>query len=409
MSGRTAMSGKTAMSKKTAMSERTAMSEDTAMSERTAMSEDTAMSERTAADDNVMSDAALIISRAFVLDCWHVYPTRNLIQYRGAGCEERQLEPRLMRLLCLLAASADAVVARDDIISVLWPRVVVNENSLTRAVSDLRHALTPAGVKRTSLIQTIPKRGYRLTQAPADLNTLRRPAQTAKVRELDHGQTLATKSRVTATRRWIERWTPSIAACFILALALVLRVSDSEPSSSLVAKLPVDSSLATGDGTTIYDRFAGSTGLPPAKTRLNAETLTTSLLEESQARHHITPLGTAPFHGFAMPAPSMLTPDGQLLAFVDYHDGISSLNLRPTLTGADPWVAFTTDERIFDLQWSPLDAGILMSVSQTAAGKEQSSYLRLMLLDLETLTMHELYRRELPAEPVWARDTGSLT
>jgi hypothetical protein len=262
------------------------------------------------------------------------------------------------------------------------------------------------------LIQTIPKRGYRLTQAPADLNTLRRPAQTAKVRELDHGQTLATKSRVTATRRWIERWTPSIAACFILALALGLRVSDREQNNALIAQLPVAESLATRGNASpqpIYDRLAGSTGLPPAKTRLNAETLTTSLLEESQARHHITPLGTAPFHGFAMPAPSMLTPDGQLLAFVDYHDGISSLNLRPTLTGADPWVAFTTDERIFHLQWSPLDAGILMSVGQTAAGKEQSSYLRLMLLDLETLTMHELYRRELPAEPIWARDTGNLT
>ncbi len=104
----------------------------------------------------------------------------------------------------------------------------------------------------------------------------------------------------------------------------------------------------------------------------------------------------------------MLTPDGQLLADVDYRDGISSLNLRPAMTEAEPWVAFTTDERIFRLQWSPLDAGILLTVGQTADNKERASYLRLMLLDLETLAVHELYRRDLPID-AWPNAIGNLT
>lgn len=105
----------------------------------------------------------------------------------------------------------------------------------------------------------------------------------------------------------------------------------------------------------------------------------------------------------------MLTPDGQLLAYVNYRDGIASLNLRPVMANAEPWVAFTTDERIFRLQWSPLDAGILLTVGQTEDNADRASYLRLMLLDLETLTVQELYRRELPEEQAWTQNIGNLT
>lgn len=373
------------------------------------------MSERTAFFDNRQPDGAgsvsfatLLSSHTFVLDVWQVYPTRNLIQHRQRHNDSRPLEPRLMRLLCLLAASADAVVTRDDIINTLWPRVVVNENSLTRAISDLRRVLTSDGDNRTALIQTIPKRGYRLTQAPEAIDT--------------SCPTQQTLSPATPGTPWLTRWTPSIAACFILALALLTRVSNEDVSMPVVAQQPT-----TGIGTTQHPRSLVDRVIDNAEqfatVNGEAERLPASLSGDDPA-FPMTKLGYAA--DTALPAwrvarsmdgdqthammhgQSMLTPDGQLLAYVDYRDGIASLNLRPAMTEAEPWVAFTTDERILHLQWSPLDAGILMTVGHTAENKERASYLRLMLLDLETLTVQELYRRDLPAEG-WSGDIGNLT
>lgn len=366
-----------------------------------------------------LSYPALLGSHVFELDCWLVYPTRNLIQHRSDAGDSRQLEPRLMRLLCLLAASADAVVAREDMINVLWPRVVVNENSLTRAVSDLRRTLTPAGEKRSALIQTIPKRGYRLTQAPA-LVTL--PAHPLAIASPGSGKTSA--------GHWIKRWTPAIAASFMLALALAVSISDDGQRDLLVAQLPttMQTPSVTPDRDrrqpgSLYDRVLGSA------TAQEADTLPASLARDDEISFPITRLGGAPaWQGNPATLPalikpgtsenaevierqgqSMLTPDGQLLAYVNYRDGIASLNLRPIMADAEPWVAFTTDERIFHLQWSPLDAGILLTVGQTEDNPDRASYLRLMLLDLETLTVQELYRRELPEEQAWTQNIGNLT
>lgn len=361
-------------------------------------------------DNGSLSYPALMDSHVFVLDCWYVYPTRNLIQHRDDTGHNRALEPRLMRLLCLLAASADAVVDREVIINTLWPRVVVNENSLTRAVSDLRRTLTPAGADRSTLIRTIPKRGYHLTQAPAFVSTAARPAF----------PDLSGADKITASN-WFKRWTPSIAASFILTLALALHLGDDGQSDQSVAQLsatmqtpPTTFAIDGQQPGLHYDRVVDSVATPAAATTKEAATLPASLLRDDDSAFATSRLGDAPeWQGnpatVASLTQSILTPDGQLLAYVNYRNGISSLNLRPAMSEAEPWVAFTTDERIFHLQWSPLDAGILLTVGQADDNSDRASYLRLMLLDLETLTVQELYRRELPEEQRWTQGTGNLT
>ena len=77
------------------------------------------------------------------------------------GGGERKLEPRLMRLLCCLAVDPGRTLRRDELIAELWPRVIVTENSLTRAVSELRKHLGAAGGGSVK-IETVPKKGYRL-------------------------------------------------------------------------------------------------------------------------------------------------------------------------------------------------------------------------------------------------------
>ncbi len=97
----------------------------------------------------------------FELGEWRVRPGCNRIAHRRLGVE-RRLEPRLMHLLGLLAANAGETLGREWLNGELWPRVIVTENSLTRAVSALRSLLRVEGCDGGVRIETVPKKGYRL-------------------------------------------------------------------------------------------------------------------------------------------------------------------------------------------------------------------------------------------------------
>lgn len=70
-----------------------------------------------------------------------------------------------MDLLCVLASESGRVWSRDELMAVLWPGLVVGEDSLARTVSKLRQALGDAA-KEPRFVQTIAKRGYRWIATP---------------------------------------------------------------------------------------------------------------------------------------------------------------------------------------------------------------------------------------------------
>jgi DNA-binding winged helix-turn-helix (wHTH) protein/tetratricopeptide (TPR) repeat protein len=71
------------------------------------------------------------------------------------------IEPRVMQLLVALARADGDILSRDDLIQHCWGGVVVGENAIHRAVSQLRRvALTAGGGSFT--IDTISRVGYRL-------------------------------------------------------------------------------------------------------------------------------------------------------------------------------------------------------------------------------------------------------
>ena len=70
---------------------------------------------------------------------------------------ERQLD-----VLGLLVARAGQIVSKDDLIRAGWQDVAVGDNSLEQAISSLRRRLG-TDVDGTTLIETVPRRGYRLT------------------------------------------------------------------------------------------------------------------------------------------------------------------------------------------------------------------------------------------------------
>jgi len=73
----------------------------------------------------------------------------------------RRISPKASQVLSVLIDADGAVVGREDLLDRAWPGVCVGDESLTQAVAELRRVLVArqSGVK---IIETIPKRGYRL-------------------------------------------------------------------------------------------------------------------------------------------------------------------------------------------------------------------------------------------------------
>lgn len=104
------------------------------------------------------------MTRPFDLGGWRVDPARGALI--GADGAETRLEPRLMDLLLLFAASPGRVIAKDEIVASVWSGRAIGDDTLAAAISRLRTALGETKDKR--FIETLPKRGYRLLIVPDD-------------------------------------------------------------------------------------------------------------------------------------------------------------------------------------------------------------------------------------------------
>jgi TolB-like protein/DNA-binding winged helix-turn-helix (wHTH) protein len=69
------------------------------------------------------------------------------------------LRKQALELLLVLGRRAGQVVGKDELMSQVWPRVVVGEGSLTQAIADVRRVL---GDDEHRLVRTVARRGYLL-------------------------------------------------------------------------------------------------------------------------------------------------------------------------------------------------------------------------------------------------------
>ena len=81
--------------------------------------------------------------------------------FENTSGDELFLQPRLMKLLLVLTAKSNRVVHKDELISQVWDDVIVGDESLSKAVFDLRKFLNE-NFKEPPMITTIRKVGYRL-------------------------------------------------------------------------------------------------------------------------------------------------------------------------------------------------------------------------------------------------------
>ena len=105
---------------------------------------------------------------------WWVEPAANELGRTG---ETVRIEPKAMQVLIALADGSGRVVSREELLSGVWPGVIVGDEALTQTIIKLRKALGDSP-RSPSYIETISKRGYRLI-AP-----VRQATATASIEEV---------------------------------------------------------------------------------------------------------------------------------------------------------------------------------------------------------------------------------
>lgn len=94
----------------------------------------------------------------FCIGPWLVHPALNRIHRNGL---KEQLEPRIMHVLVCLASRPGEVISRKELLETAWSDVVVGEEVLTRAISQLR-LLFEDQARTPQYVETIRGSGYRL-------------------------------------------------------------------------------------------------------------------------------------------------------------------------------------------------------------------------------------------------------
>jgi len=112
-------------------------------------------------------DNSTSITTKFLLDDIKIDTVQNTI-IRNEHLQN--VEPRLIRVLVKLSESNGEIVTRSELLKELSGASVIGDESLTQAISKIRHYLgdTPSKPK---FIKTIPKKGYMLL-VPAVVNNL---------------------------------------------------------------------------------------------------------------------------------------------------------------------------------------------------------------------------------------------
>jgi eukaryotic-like serine/threonine-protein kinase len=178
---------------------------------------------------------------------WLVEPSLDRATRNGTVV---RLRPQLTDLLVLLARHAGRTVSKEAILSEVWAGQFVAESGMTRCIAEIRQALEDdAHVPR--VIETIPKRGYRLV-APVEF--LPPPAEDGPAHQALQAEPPA-PPRVASSPAPRPRgpgWTAASTVGVVLALALTWGATGKEGSPVISDRDTVvlaDVVNTTGDAT----------------------------------------------------------------------------------------------------------------------------------------------------------------
>lgn len=97
------------------------------------------------------------MTESFKINQWTYYRETSLLSCDGL--DNITLDPKVAALLEFFIAQPNSVLSRDDLLTNVWPGIIVSDNTVSWAISQLRKAL---GDKASSplFIKTLPKKGY---------------------------------------------------------------------------------------------------------------------------------------------------------------------------------------------------------------------------------------------------------
>jgi DNA-binding winged helix-turn-helix (wHTH) protein len=308
--------------------------------------------------DNIIESSSIALRTSrFHLENWLVEPVSNHLQCLSSGAKHR-LEPRLMHLLCILASAPGTVFTRDQLIRMIWPRVVVTENSLTRAVSELRKILEFKGSDR-AIIHTIPKTGYRLSPDCS----IYIPA----IKEL------TPQGALHRSNYWLSGM--ATAASLVLAVGILIW-TQSPPDIHDVTRTPP--AVVLGD-INVTNADAVSSLMSSNFTTVSSPAGGEPRPFEKNQKDSIHPV---------------VSKDGALFAYISYSEKGSSLLLGSTEQPESAVTVLSTQDTLFNLQWSPLHRALMFALlpkftqASLHSVEEQAS---LVLFDLETFSTRVIY------------------
>jgi TolB-like protein/DNA-binding winged helix-turn-helix (wHTH) protein/Tfp pilus assembly protein PilF len=102
----------------------------------------------------------------FQVGPWLIEPSLNAVSHNG---ESIHLSPKVMSVLVCLAQHPGQSVSKEDLLQTVWPDTFVSDDVLKGSISELRRVLEDDAHEPT-IIQTIPKRGYRLVATVQPVN-----------------------------------------------------------------------------------------------------------------------------------------------------------------------------------------------------------------------------------------------
>ena len=314
-------------------------------------------------------------------------------QAEGAQAEEvNQLEPRVMDVLVALARRAGEVCTREDLLDAVWADTVVNEEALTRAVSEIRKAFGDRA-SDPSIVETIRGTGYRFIARVERVSAAGTPAgedrsehmpgdAAAEPRPADREAAPATstsfppknESSAPLPGGW-PTWLVGGAALALVVAAVVWAApwaSSSGSSPVLLQTEPFTSYLGrerfaalSPDGSRVAFSWAGGA----------SDTADYDIYVKQANTPEPLRLTRDPEHE----AFAAWTADGTTLAFVRLTgEGRSAVYTVPAL-GGEPRKLFDVPSVAYGLDWTPDGASLVY-----AAREEAGTSLRVMRYDLDT-------------------------
>jgi len=86
------------------------------------------------------------------------------------------LSPRLVEMLAFIVSRGGEIVTKDELLDKFWPDVNVTENTLTRAIADIRKAIGE-DASSPRFLQTVSRRGYKFAGEAASISPATDPFQ----------------------------------------------------------------------------------------------------------------------------------------------------------------------------------------------------------------------------------------